>query len=401
MRSTHIGISRRYLYVAVAAAALATSALVVASPAGAQTGPVLGAGDPDAIAGEYIVAFEDGTDSAADLIARYGGEIAAVFDSIDAVHALMDHAAAERLAGDPAVSFVEQNQVVRLPEARPGTTGGTQADPPSWGLDRIDQRSLPLDGSYTYPNAGAGVTAFIIDTGIWLGHEEFTGRLAPGFSSIVPGGEGDGNDCHGHGTHVAGTVGGTDYGVAKQVTLVPVQVLSCVGFGTTAGVVAGVDWVTGVAQGPAVANMSLGGDPSQALDMAVEASVFSGVTFAVAAGNDDTDACSHSPAAAPSAITVGSTDIDDARSSFSNFGDCVDIFAPGRSITSAFLAGQTAVFSGTSMASPHVAGAAAVYLSAHPRSDPERVAAVLTRKATKGAVTDPQASPNLLLFLTR
>ena len=404
MPSTIVTSTRR-LILAATAATLGAVALT-AAPAAAETGTdpwrasgadyptpgIVAADSPDAIPGEYIVVLDDATAADADdLVDDFGGTVETVFDSVGAVHASMSEAEAERLAADPDVAYVEQNQVVQATD--------TQADPPSWGLDRIDQRSLPLDASYTYPNAGAGVHAYIIDTGIWLSHEEFSGRLAAGFSSVVPI-VGDGTDCNGHGTHVAGTVGGTDYGVAKEVTLVPVQVLNCLGSGTTAGVIQGIDWVTENAQKPAVANMSLGGTNSDALDEAVAASIASGVTYAVAAGNDNGDACASSPAAEPTAITVAASAADDARAEFSNFGECVDIFAPGVDIESAYLLGLTQSLSGTSMASPHVAGAAAIYLSAHPDATPDDVASALTGGATSGAVTDPQGSPNLLLHVT-
>ncbi|MCH7231024.1 S8 family peptidase [Glycomyces sp. L485] len=394
MPSTTFRPIRRLLLTAATAAALTGLAAVPAvadtgADPGRASGEILGASLPTAISGEYIVVFED--DASEAVVEDFGGTVAEVFDSVDAAFATMSEREAERLAADPAVAYVEQNQTVRA--------GATQTDPPSWGLDRIDQRSLPLDDSYTYPNAGEGVHAYIIDTGIWLGHEEFSGRLAPGFSSVLPI-IGDGNDCNGHGTHVAGTVGGTDYGVAKEVTLVPVQVLNCVGSGTTAGVIEGVEWVTENARQPAVANMSLGGANSEALDDAVAASIASGVTYAVAAGNEDADACSSSPAAEPSALTVAASAADDARADFSNWGSCVDLFAPGVDIESAYLLGLTQSLSGTSMAAPHVAGAAAVYLSTHPNATPGQVAAALTGAATSGAIGDPQGSPDLLLHVT-
>jgi subtilisin family serine protease len=321
---------------------------------------------------------------------EFGGEVEDVFGSVDTVLASMSEHEAERLAADPAVAYVEQNQVVRV--------SATQADPPSWGLDRIDQAALPLDAAYTYPNAGEGVTAYIIDTGIWASTADFSGRTGTGFSAILPGLQG--RDCNGHGTHVAGTVGGTAYGVAKKVTIVPVQVLNCLGSGTTAGVIEGVDWVTENAVKPAVANMSLGGGLSDALDAAVAASIDSGVTYAVAAGNETADACGVSPARTPEAITVAASTDADARADFSNFGACVDLFAPGADITAPYLLGSPMALSGTSMASPHVAGAAAVYLSAHPDASPAEVAAALTGAATTGAISDVQGSPNLLLHVT-
>jgi subtilisin family serine protease len=382
------GVTRRLL-LATAAATLAATGFA-AAPATAQhaTGEILAADSADAVPGSYIVAFEDGLDT--EVVDEFGGEVEDVYGSVDTVLASMSEHEAARLAADPAVAYVEQNQVVRI--------SATQADPPSWGLDRIDQAALPLDAAYTYPNAGEGVTAYIIDTGIWASTADFSGRTGTGFSAILPGLQG--RDCNGHGTHVAGTVGGTAYGVAKKVTIVPVQVLNCLGSGTTAGVIQGVDWVTENAVKPAVANMSLGGGVSDALDAAVAASIDSGVTYAVAAGNETADACGVSPARTPEAITVAASTDADARADFSNYGACVDLFAPGADITAPYLLGSPMALSGTSMASPHVAGAAAVYLSAHPDASPAEVAAALTGAATTGAISDVQGSPNLLLHVT-
>lgn len=380
------GASRRILLAATAATLAATG--FAASPAQAETGEILAADSPDAVPGSYIVAFEAGVDT--EVVDDFGGDVEGVFDSVDTVLASMSESEAARLAADPSVAYVEQNQIVDI-EA-------TQDDPPSWGLDRIDQSGLPLDTSYTYPNGGEGVTAYIIDTGIWASTADFSGRTGEGFSAILPGLQG--LDCNGHGTHVAGTVGGTAYGVAKAVTIVPVQVLNCLGSGTTAGVIQGVDWVTENAVKPAVANMSLGGGVSDALDAAIAASIDSGVTYAVAAGNETADACGVSPARTPEAITVAASTETDARADFSNYGECVDLFAPGENITSPYLLGQPSALSGTSMASPHVAGAAALYLSAHPDASPAEVAAALTEAATAGAISDVQGSPNLLLHVT-
>jgi hypothetical protein len=270
--------------------------------------------------------------------------------------------------------------------------------PATWGLDRIDQRDLPLNNSYTYNFTGAGVHAYIIDTGIRTTHTEFGGRASGSFTSINDG-KGT-SDCNGHGTHVAGTVGGATYGVAKSVRLHAVRVLDCSGNGTVSSVIAGVDWVTANHASPAVANMSLGGATSAALDQAVQSSIASGVTYVVAAGNAATDACTESPARTPEALTVGASTSTDARASFSNWGSCVDLFAPGASITSAFNGSdtQTAVLSGTSMASPHAAGIAALYLERNPGASAAAVVSALTGGASTGRLTSVgSGSPNRLL----
>ncbi|GAB3256080.1 S8 family peptidase [Kineosporia babensis] len=271
-----------------------------------------------------------------------------------------------------------------------------QSKPPSWGLDRIDQRGRTLDKLYRYTATGSGVTAYVIDTGIQAKHKDFGKRVVAGFTAVS---DGRGTtDCNGHGTHVSGTIGGSTYGVAKQVTLVPVRVLGCKGNGAQSGVLAGVDYVTYTHTGPSVANMSLGGGYNQALNDAVTTSILSGVTYVVAAGNFNDNACSYSPSSAPGTVTVGSTDVNDKRSSFSNKGPCVDLFAPGEKIVSAWIGGDTAskTISGTSMASPHVAGLAALYLQAAPYAAPLTVASVLLTSAVPNVVGDPAGSSNLL-----
>jgi subtilisin family serine protease len=276
-------------------------------------------------------------------------------------------------------------------------------NPPSWGLDRVDQHNLPLDDAFSYNASGAGVTAYIVDSGIRITHNDFTGRATGGFTSIN---DGNGtNDCFGHGTHVAGTVGGATFGVAKGVDLIAVRVLDCSGNGTVSGAIAGVDWITQQAQAnnvlPAVANMSLGAPVSPALDQAVQTSINAGVVYAVSAGNDATSACNQSPSRLGPALTAAASDSQDRRPSFSNFGSCVDLFAPGVSITSASIGSNSAtqVRSGTSMASPHVAGAAALYLERNSTASPAAVASALTNNATSGAIANPgSGTPNRLLY---
>ncbi len=285
------------------------------------------------------------------------------------------------------------------PAPAPGEPGGVTRQAASWGLDRVDQSALPLDGTITTAQNGAGVTAYVIDTGVRPDHTDFGGRVTGGYTSIT---DGNGsNDCNGHGTHVAGTVAGSRYGVAPAATIVPVRVLSCSGSGSTSGVIAGIDYAVRHHQAgtPAVANMSLGGGYSPALNAAVAAGVADGITFVVAAGNSNADACNASPASEPTAVTVGSTTNSDARSYFSNWGSCLDIFAPGSGITSAWYTSPTATntISGTSMASPHVAGGAALMLSATPSASPAGVVSALQQAATRGVISDTVGSPNLLL----
>jgi hypothetical protein len=298
--------------------------------------------------------------------------------------------AMEAPAADPAPSPSP------TPAPSPGPVSRTAA---SWGLDRIDQAALPLNGTISTSQNGSGVTAYVIDTGVRPDHADFGGRVTSGFTSITDGNGAD--DCNGHGTHVAGTVAGTAYGVAPAATIVPVRVLSCSGSGSTSGVIAGIDWAVRHHQAgtPAVANMSLGGGYSAALNAAVAAGVADGITFAVAAGNSDADACNASPASEPSALTVGSTTSSDARSSFSNWGSCLDVFAPGSGIRSAYHTSPTATatLSGTSMAAPHVAGAAALLLAATPSATPSGVSTAMVQGATRGVVSDPKSAANLLL----
>jgi len=366
-------------------------------PHGAGPAPVLGTGEPGTIPGRYIVVFtkdaparaersalEEARDRGAGIEFRFG-------HAVNGFAATLPDEALDALQRNPHVSYIEADAIVYASDTQSGAT---------WGLDRVDQRSLPLSSTYTYNSTGSGVKAYIIDTGIRLSHSEFTGRVSSGYDAI-DGGSAD--DCNGHGTHVAGTVGGTAYGAAKAVNLVAVRVLNCQGSGTNSGVVAGVDWVTGNhgSGEPAVANMSLGGGANTTLDNAVTNSINDGVSYAVAAGNDNANACNYSPARVGAAMTVGSTTSSDARSSFSNYGSCLDLFAPGSSITSAWYTSDTATntISGTSMASPHVAGAAALYLATNPSASPATVRDSIVGTATTGVVTNAgSGSPNLLLY---
>jgi subtilisin family serine protease len=345
---------------------------------------------------DTAVAAQQVQTTAQSLTRRYGGTVVRTYqNALRGFEAKLSPARAAKMAADRSVRYVEQNHRVHI--------DATQSPTSSWGLDRIDQRPLPLNNSYVYPTAAAGVRAYVIDTGVRFTHQDFGGRAVSGRDTVDN--DNDATDCNGHGTHVAGILGSSTYGVGKGVTIVGVRVLDCAGSGSVAGVIEGIDWVTAdhAAGQPAVANMSLGGDYSQFINDAVTNAIADGITFAVAGGNDTAgDACNTSPASTPAAITVGATQIDDGRASYSNVGTCLDIFAPGTSITSTWASGDTATntISGTSMASPHVAGAAALVLAANPTLTPQQVRDKLVNDATPDVVTDARAgSPNRLVFV--
>ncbi|MEV7419647.1 S8 family peptidase [Streptomyces sp. NPDC089919] len=443
----------RYRSPRLGALALLGAALLAGglpTAAARATGPAVPPADPT---GSWIVVLKDGASLSGtrSLAAESGTDVAHVYES--AVHgfaARMTGARAAELAADPRVAYVEPDPVLHvLDDPAPARADATDPDDPApgdapaparpepapsllpapapapvpvpvpdpapvpdpdplpapvvtvetdapWALDRIDQRALPLSTTYGYTTEAANVTAYVIDTGVQAGHEEFGGRASTGFvaSRRLTAG-----DCNGHGTHVAATIGGTRYGVAKGVKLVAVQVADCRGSATGSDVLAGIDWVSRTATAPAVANISMGGSYSRAMNQAVANSVARGITYAVAAGNDGADACLTSPASVPQVLTVGASDREDRAASFSNSGACLDLYAPGVSVTSAWKTpGQYATASGTSMASPHVAGAAALELAAHPAATPAEVAAALLARSTEDQLTlVPTGTANRLL----
>jgi subtilisin family serine protease len=384
----------RNLLAVASLAALAACADQNAGPVAATfEAPLLSSAN--AIEGQYIVVLKDGANPRS-VAAIAGVTPRHVYTAaVNGFAASLNAGQLRAMQNNPNVAFVEQDAAVQ--SSLVTQTGAT------WGLDRIDQTSLPLSTTFGYTSTGVGVTAYIVDTGIRMTHSQFTGRVTSGYDAIDGGAA---EDCDGHGTHVAGTVGGTTVGVAKGVSLVAVRVLDCAGSGTNAGVIAGVDFVANSTARPAVANLSLGGGASTALDASINNAISKGITFVVAAGNGNQGgkaqpACNYSPARVPAAITVSATDNTDRKASYANYGTCVDIFAPGNGILSAWYTNDTAgaTISGTSMASPHVAGVAAQYLSLNPGASPAAVASALIAASTPNKVISAgSGSPNRLLF---
>ncbi|NDX01350.1 S8 family peptidase [Acinetobacter baumannii] len=351
------------------------------------------------IKNQYIVILNKDAgpskDFAQNIAKQHAGKVLQSYDTVLKGFAiyLSDTAGAafiEAMKKNPHVLSVESDTIVNI--------DATTQSNPDWGLDRIDQKALPLNSTYSYLQTGSGTTAYIVDTGILSSHQEFSGRVLSGYTAIS-----DGNgttDCNGHGTHVAGTVGGTTYGVAKNVNLVPIRILGCDGSGASSNVIAGLDWILKNGKKPAVVNMSLGGATSSSLDSAVENLYNNGYVMVVAAGNSNTDARTSSPARVSKAITVAATDNTDTRASYSNYGSCVDIFAPGSQINSSWIGSNTAtkILNGTSMATPHVAGVVAEMLQGTPTASPQTISTNLLNQASSNVVKNPSGSPNRLLY---
>ncbi|MCU4401006.1 S8 family peptidase [Acinetobacter pittii] len=377
---------------------IALSDLTYAAPA--TTNSVLGSSEAKGIIkNQYIVILNKDMGSsnefAQGIAKQHGGRVLQTYDAVLKGFAIYlpdvaGTAFVEAMKKNPKVVSVENDTIMKI--------DATTQSNPDWGLDRIDQKNLPLDSAYSYSQTGSGTTAYIVDTGILSTHQQFSGRVLSGYTAIS-----DGNgtsDCHGHGTHVAGTVGGSTYGVAKNVSLVPIRILGCDGSGASSNVIAGLDWILKNGKKPAVVNMSLGGEANASLDSAVENLFNNGYVMVVAAGNSNTDACSTSPARVSKAITVAATDSTDTRASYSNYGSCVDIFAPGSQINSSWIGSNTAtkVLNGTSMATPHVVGVVAEMLQSTPTTTPQTISTNLLNQASSNVVKNPSGSPNRLLY---
>jgi subtilisin family serine protease len=372
--------------------ALAACADGPAAPTPAVPRVVMAKVAADAIDGDYIVVLRADASTDVDTkvkekLARHGGRLKATYrDVIAGYAATLSDAELESLAQDPEVEYVEQDQVMTASATQSGAT---------WGLDRIDQRSRPLSGTYTYTATASAVRAYIIDTGIYTSHSQFGGRASNVYDALG----GNGQDCNGHGTHVAGTIGSATYGVAKSVMLRGVRVLNCSGSGSTSGIISAIDWLRTNHIKPAVANMSLGGGYSSTLNTAVNNLAAAGVFIAVAAGNENQDACNVSPASAANATTVAASTSTDAKASYSNWGSCVELYAPGSSITSTWLNGGTNTISGTSMASPHVAGVAALYKATYGDASYSTIRSWLINNATASVISgNVSGTPNRLLY---
>ncbi|MCY3238027.1 S8 family peptidase [Acinetobacter pittii] len=377
---------------------IALSHLTYAAPA--TTNSVLGSSEAKGIIkNQYIVILNKDVGSsnefAQGIAKQHGGRVLQTYDAVLKGFAIYlpdvaGTAFVEAMKKNPKVVSVENDTIMKI--------DATTQSNPDWGLDRIDQKNLPLDSAYSYSQTGSDTTAYIVDTGILSTHQQFSGRVLSGYTAIS-----DGNgtsDCHGHGTHVAGTVGGSTYGVAKNVSLVPIRILGCDGSGASSNVIAGLDWILKNGKKPAVVNMSLGGEANASLDSAVENLFNNGYVMVVAAGNSNTDACSTSPARVSKAITVAATDSTDTRASYSNYGSCVDIFAPGSQINSSWIGSNTAtkVLNGTSMATPHVVGVVAEMLQSTPTTTPQTISTNLLNQASSNVVKNPSGSPNRLLY---
>ena len=377
---------------------IALSHLTYAAPA--ATNSVLSSSEAKGIIkNQYIVILNKDVGSsnefAQGIAKQHSGKVLQTYDAVLKGFAIYlpdvaGTAFVEAMKKNPKVVSVENDTIMKV--------DATTQSNPDWGLDRIDQKNLPLDSAYSYLQTGSGTTAYIVDTGILSTHQQFSGRVLSGYTAIS-----DGNgtsDCHGHGTHVAGTVGGSTYGVAKNVSLVPIRILGCDGSGASSNVIAGLDWILKNGKKPAVVNMSLGGEANASLDSAVENLFNNGYVMVVAAGNSNTDACSSSPARVSKAITVAATDSTDTRASYSNYGSCVDIFAPGSQINSSWIGSNTAtkVLNGTSMATPHVVGVVAEMLQSTPTATPQTISTNLLNQASSNVVKNPSGSPNRLLY---